>query len=1444
MTNTTGNATGNSTGSGGSTGSGSSSSSTSPPNTQNARAFKPFGTPPPFDFDDYKDSFAIWEEKWKIFLDLSTINTALPAGERKEYRASTLKSCLSTSALQAVLSMGLTEDELKDDKEIVAKLKERCNSGRNKHVWRQKFATSKQRSNQSIEDWLCELRDLATKSDFSSDCCHRCEETRILGQLVTGVFSDVDRRDMLKEGDALNLKDALIFVRTMEAAGKEANNLRDNSSTSLQQMRKSTYKKEKTTKAFEKPGASQQHKKHSTFGPKGSCYGCGASKRCDRGKCPAFGRECRKCGRQNHFEKTCRSKPRVEEITARKPKVAAISAADRVDIRISPLKRGHPSWTISTLPDSGSEIDAIPGELYRKLFSQIRLHKGVQPVTAVGTPITSIGNFKATVEWAPKGKQKRSVSTLIHVLEALNQPVLSKATQMKLGMLPTGYPHVQVQRIDNPTMTINRRSRSGNSEILPAERNMEAKPFEHLLSHVPSAPVVGVTEEAPSVHVDRENFVTEFQQIFDGVCRPMEGPPCHFELKDGVTPVAMRGSRPVAVPLLPRLKDELDELEQQGVIEKITAPTAWVHPIVIVPKPNGGIRLCVDFRKLNESIITPKFESMTPFQAVRTIPPGMRYFTVVDALKGYHQVPLDDESADLTTFSTPFGRYRYLRLPFGVIHAGDDYSRRVSDIFDSIPNSRRIVEDIAVFSKTYKEHVELVRLLFNRAKEHGVSLNAKKLVYAKSRVKFGGYIIDADGFRPDPDLMKAIRNFPVPGNVTDLRSFFGLCQQVGHFSNKIAAALEPLSPLLKKSYTWEWTTTHDDAFKKARDTLANVPDLAFYDPALPTALHVDASRLFGLGFVLKQQHADGKWNMVQAGSRFLSDAETRYAMIELECLAAAWGMQKCQQFIEGLDVFELVTDHKPLVPILNDYSLDKLDNPRLLRLRLKMQRYRFKARWVPGKENVDADALSRAPVDKAVPEDELAEGVTSFSPRLALICAIEGSDETVIDPAIEKVKQAAAADPIMVQLKETILSGFPNDKCNLPVSLRPYWSVRERLAVDDQDGMVVLGARIVIPQSIRQDIIRDLLQMHQGATKLRQRARLSMYWPGMDNEIANAAQSCDECVKRLPSHAAETLRPHDPAKRPFEQIHADLGTVNGRNFLIMVDQFSGWPHVVPFANMNTSARQVIDAARQFFSNVGAPVKFWSDNGPQFKAAEFKQFLKDWQIIPGTSSPHYAQSNGRAEAEVKTMKKLIAGSSSSGTFDPDKFAKALLLFRNAPRLGGASPAQLVFNRPVRDSLPAHHRAFAAEWQSAADVLEERAKKAKHLQVEHFNRKAHDLNELEIGNHVLIQNPLTKQWDTTGIIVELGPNRDYLIKTEAGRVYRRNRRFLRRRIVVMPGSSEVPPAVPVGEANRAAIPPPVEPQPEQPQAVQPPNLRRSTRPKKPSRKYPSSEWLVDL
>lgn len=237
-----------------------------------------------------------------------------------------------------------------------------------------------------------------------------------------------------------------------------------------------------------------------------------------------------------------------------------------------------------------------------------------------------------------------------------------------------------------------------------------------------------------------------------------------------------------------------------------------VHPIVVVPKKKNEIRIFGDFTSLNRCIVRPVFESPTPFQAVRTIPPGMKFFTVVDALKGYHQVALDDEYSLMTAISTPFGLYKYLRLPFGVSLASDDYGRRLADVFDDLPNCRRVVEDVLVFSATWEEHVSLVRRLFRLAAYHHIAINVKKIVFAQPSVLFGGYVVGENGFQPNPDLLKAISEFPKPTCVSEMRAFHGLYQQVGIFSDNMARLLYPLAPLLRNEFVWEWTQQHERDF--------------------------------------------------------------------------------------------------------------------------------------------------------------------------------------------------------------------------------------------------------------------------------------------------------------------------------------------------------------------------------------------------------------------------------------------------------------------------------------------------------------------------------------------------------------------------------------------------------------------------------------------------------
>lgn len=574
--------------------------------------------------------------------------------------------------------------------------------------------------------------------------------------------------------------------------------------------------------------------------------------------------------------------------------------------------------------------------------------------------------------------------------------------------------------------------------------------------------------------------------------------------------------------------DELMSQVEQGLVRAVQpgAITPFISGVVTLPKESvsGGVRITFDFRELNKWLVGTIFPNKTPFEAVRSIPTGMNYFNMFDGLKGYHMVRLDEESMTLTTFSTPFGLFQYTRLPMGNSHSGDSFGSRYHQIFGDLPIAI-CVEDMCVYTATYPEMLALTKEIAERADKYNVSFNTKKTIgaFASQEGDFAGYRLDRNGYGPSPGLTRAIAEFPRPNDKTNLRSFNGLCQQVGLFSNEIAAALAPFAPLLKKQAAFVWLDDHDKAFVAARRLLSNVPALAYYDPSRPTELFSDASRLRGLGFILKQQQSDGQWRMVQAGSRFIAPAESRYAMIELECLGAAWAMSKCKQFLEGLPTFELVLDHRPLIPILNDYSLDQLDNQRLLRLRLKMSRFCFHARWVPGTQNIEADALSRSPTDKPTEEDLLGEGPMVYTARKAVVGMIAewtGSKEKATDICLEGIKIAAAADRDLQDLREVILNGFPNEKTNLPANLRPFWDKRESLAIEDHDNMIVCGPRVVIPRAKVPEMLKILVGMHQGSTKMRQWARLSVYWPHMDADINNAAKSCESCVRQLPSQPA------------------------------------------------------------------------------------------------------------------------------------------------------------------------------------------------------------------------------------------------------------------------------------------------------------------------------------
>lgn len=248
-------------------------------------------------------------------------------------------------------------------------------------------------------------------------------------------------------------------------------------------------------------------------------------------------------------------------------------------------------------------------------------------------------------------------------------------------------------------------------------------------------------------------------------------------------------------------------------------------------------------------------------------------------------------------------------------------------------------------------------------------------------------------------------------------------------------------------------------------------------------------------------------------------------------------------------------------------------------------------------------------------------------------------------------------------------------------------------------------------------------------------------------------------------------------ERVFEEVSVDYFQCCGRDFLVYVDRLSGWPAVFKFNKGNTTARSLISACRQMFVDLGTPVKLRSDCGPQFCSHEFKQFLKRWGVLLIQSTPYYPQSNGLAESAVKSMKKLIITSTENGNIDSEEFLKALLEFRNTPRRGGLSPAQIIFGQPLRSYIPAHHRSFDKKWQIMRQEYDIKCADIQKKSCKNYNVKAKLLQNLKIGQGVWIQDVILKEWNKFGTIIGKGKFRDYLIKLPSGRTFWRNRKYLR-------------------------------------------------------------------
>ena len=555
--------------------------------------------------------------------------------------------------------------------------------------------------------------------------------------------------------------------------------------------------------------------------------------------------------------------------------------------------------------------------------------------------------------------------------------------------------------------------------------------------------------------------------------------------------------------------------------------------------------------------------------------------------------------------------------------------------------------------------------------------------------------------------------------------------------------------------------------------------------------------------------------LVLCNSRYTSPAESRYSPVEGECLAVAWSLKKAKYFVLGCENLVVAVDHKPLLGVLGDKDLEDIENTRLANLKEKTFRYRFSMVHVPGVKNKVADASSRYPTSEAEHLDlatlqadgQVCQRTTrefvrsSWQEPSPLDILDTASVEGVVEAAImatissltiggtggvcqavtmEAVVKESNMDTVIRQLVVQVRKGIPDKREDWPPGISEFYKVRNELC--EKDGVVTYKKRVIIPNSLRKETLDILHAAHQGCSSMEARASQSVWWPGMKEQIARRRAACQGCTKAAPSQPAlPPVRPPSP-DYPMQQICSDIAHYAGHTYVVIVDRFSNWPSVYK----SRGSEGLMKALRWHFIAHGAAEELSSDGGPEYTATQTEQFLKRWGVSHRLSSAYHPHSNLRAELGVKVVKRMLRENTSpQGGLDTDKFARALLAYRNTPCKDlGVSPAQVLYGRSLRDHLPTPMDCLKQrkEWIMLKDDREKAlATKYGHVQKE-LERHAHPLPPLPVGVVVQVQNQRGKdplRWDRSGVVVESLGNQQYSVKMDgSGRVSLRNRRFLRK------------------------------------------------------------------